>query len=143
MKKILFAADGSDSALHAAKLANEFLEVWPDATVDVFYVTQMFTSAHGVNVSAEFAKDLAKEVKEHSMAPSEKNQHRVRFRHERSVTSPAIVLAQVAKDEGFDLIVCGSHGRNAVNRFFLGSVSHGLVHHAEVPVLVARERTED
>jgi nucleotide-binding universal stress UspA family protein len=38
----------------------------------------------------------------------------------------------------FDLIVVGSHGRKGLDRFLLGSVSHGIVHRAGCPVLVVR-----
>ncbi|TKS61239.1 MAG: hypothetical protein EWM72_00726 [Nitrospira sp.] len=37
-----------------------------------------------------------------------------------------------------DLIVVSSHGRKGFDRFLLGSVSHGIVHRANTPVLVVR-----
>jgi nucleotide-binding universal stress UspA family protein len=37
-----------------------------------------------------------------------------------------------------DLIMVSSHGRKGLDRFLLGSVSHGIVHRANVPVLVVR-----
>ena len=37
-----------------------------------------------------------------------------------------------------DIIVVSSHGRKGFDRFLLGSVSHGIVHRANVPVLVVR-----
>lgn len=47
-------------------------------------------------------------------------------------------LAEVAEQDGFDLVVVGSRGRNAVVRMFLGSVADRLVHICKKPVLVAR-----
>jgi nucleotide-binding universal stress UspA family protein len=38
----------------------------------------------------------------------------------------------------YDLIVVGSHGRKGLDRFLLGSVSHGIVHRANTSVLVIR-----
>jgi nucleotide-binding universal stress UspA family protein len=38
----------------------------------------------------------------------------------------------------YDLIVVGSHGRKGLDRFLLGSVSHGIVHRANTSVLVVR-----
>lgn len=40
--------------------------------------------------------------------------------------------------EGCDLIVVGSHARRGLDRFLLGSVSHGVVHRAAGSVLVIR-----
>jgi nucleotide-binding universal stress UspA family protein len=49
---------------------------------------------------------------------------------------PAPVIADASKD--FDLVVVGSHGREGLDRFLLGSVSHAIVHHVACPVLVIR-----
>jgi nucleotide-binding universal stress UspA family protein len=49
---------------------------------------------------------------------------------------PAERLAELADDEGADLIVVGSRGRGAFKAAFLGSVSHSLIGIARCPVLV-------
>jgi nucleotide-binding universal stress UspA family protein len=48
------------------------------------------------------------------------------------------VSAVCAGATGHDLIIVGSHGRKGVDRFLLGSVSHGIVHRAGCSVLVIR-----
>ncbi|MBS1806577.1 MAG: universal stress protein [Acidobacteria bacterium] len=52
--------------------------------------------------------------------------------------TPASVLVGKADDWKPDLIVVGSHGRTALGRFFLGSVSQKVVHEAHCSVRVAR-----
>ena len=47
-------------------------------------------------------------------------------------------IAKVAEDDGYDLVIVGSRGRNAVARLFLGSVADRLVHICQKPVLVVR-----
>lgn len=47
-------------------------------------------------------------------------------------------LIDVATDEGADLIVVGSHGGGALERFLLGSVSQQVLTHAPCSVLVVR-----
>ncbi len=51
---------------------------------------------------------------------------------------PGPSLVEAAEAEGAGLIVVGSHGRGALGRLFLGSVSEYVVRHAPCPVLVVR-----
>jgi nucleotide-binding universal stress UspA family protein len=49
---------------------------------------------------------------------------------------PVTTVCEVATS--YDLLVVGSHGRKGIDRFLLGSVSHGIVHRAGRSVLVVR-----
>lgn len=53
--------------------------------------------------------------------------------------SPKSIIPKKAREEGnIDLIMCGTSGLNAVERFIVGSVSEAIVRHAECDVLVVR-----
>jgi nucleotide-binding universal stress UspA family protein len=49
---------------------------------------------------------------------------------------PVTTVCEMGKSH--DLIVVGSHGRKGLDRFLMGSVSHGIVHRAGCSVLVVR-----
>jgi nucleotide-binding universal stress UspA family protein len=69
----------------------------------------------------------------------------LRGRRDQVVTSfliwegdPAESIVDAAKSEGADIIVIGSHGRAALGRALIGSVSDQVVRHAPCPVMVVR-----
>jgi nucleotide-binding universal stress UspA family protein len=51
---------------------------------------------------------------------------------------PADVLADVAQEEGVDLIVVGNKGMTGASRFLLGSVPNRVSHSAPANVLIVR-----
>jgi len=55
-----------------------------------------------------------------------------------AVGDPADMILDEAKVRDADLIVVGSRGLNAAQRFLLGSVSPKVVSHAHCPVLIVR-----
>jgi nucleotide-binding universal stress UspA family protein len=81
--------------------------------------------------------DLAKLLEE-QLAPHRSRHPEVHVAQEVAFDAPARALLQAA--EGAALIAVGSHGRGAVKRAILGSVSHAVLHHAPCPVAVAHRR---
>jgi nucleotide-binding universal stress UspA family protein len=54
------------------------------------------------------------------------------------IGAPVPEILGLAEDVGADLIICGSHGRGAVGRLLIGSVSEAVLHGARCPVLIVR-----
>lgn len=52
---------------------------------------------------------------------------------------PGEAIIEAAQAEHAELIIVGSHGRSAMGRFLIGSVSDHVVRHAPCPVLVVRQ----
>lgn len=55
--------------------------------------------------------------------------------------SPKRVILEEAEAFGADLIVVGSHGHGALERFLLGSVSQAVALHAKCSVEIVRTRS--
>ena len=51
-------------------------------------------------------------------------------------------IVKAAADEHADLLVMGTHGRNGLERFFLGSVADRVIRTAPCPVLTVRTPEE-
>ena len=49
---------------------------------------------------------------------------------------PGEVICQHAKENNALLIVMGSRGNNVIRRTLVGSVSHYVLHHTDIPVMV-------
>jgi nucleotide-binding universal stress UspA family protein len=64
-------------------------------------------------------------------------------KYESGAGSPSTVIIEKTDEWGADLIVVGSHGRSALGRLFLGSVSQKVLHAAHCSVRVARGRIEE
>jgi len=136
--KILYATDGSEGALCAGR----FLARLPrqsDAYVHI--VTVLPTGVLEGDVAEEEADTDGEEILSAARAavggfPGHITAAATRAGNSTGAIVEAILLA--AMYIGADLIVVGASGWSAFARFFLGSVSEGLVRHADCPVLVAR-----
>jgi nucleotide-binding universal stress UspA family protein len=56
---------------------------------------------------------------------------------------PGTELLKRATAANHDLIVMGSRGRGAIRSAFLGSVSHFVLNHAKVPVLIVHDGSRE
>lgn len=55
-----------------------------------------------------------------------------------SVGDPAEIITHYAKEKRCDQIIMGTHGKSDLAGFFLGSVTHKVIHLTEVPVLLVK-----
>lgn len=139
MKSIVFATDGSKSSEHAGEMVKEYLKAWPEAELYVLYVTVKENYAYDLvpdtvdHVEDEINKKIRQTV-ENQLYSEWKD--RVHFIHKAGHASTTI--CNVAKEKNADLIIVGSHGRGFIDRALLGSVAHGVLNRAELPVLVVR-----
>jgi nucleotide-binding universal stress UspA family protein len=133
MNKILVAYDGGEPAKHALTtaidLARKFgatmsivsvvpvhpgrapVDPWDDTTVHAQELVEARTLLREAGIEAELLEPAG---------------------------DPAKTIEKIAVDGGFDTIVIGSRGLNAISRALQGSVSEHVATHADATVVIAR-----
>ena len=155
--KILIAYDGSESAdkgiddlsraglpVEVEALVVSVAEVWLPPPRGEFDDTFPLQTPPGLKRAREHAAQIVKEAQE--MASNGSTRVRQIFprwtvRHKVAVGSPAHEVLNLAREWDPRLIVVGSHGRSALGRFVLGSVSQKVLTEAQTSVRVARPTT--
>lgn len=161
--RLLIAYDGSecaDAALddltHAGlpikgeALLVSVAEVWlPPPPPSSSEILEMATAAKGpldlerkYEAGSKAVKD-ADELAAKAAARFEANFPSWKVKHEAVWGSPTWELFSKAEEWKADLLVAGSHGRSALGRLFLGSISQWLLNEARCSVRVARGKLDD
>src|SRR4051812_27939041 len=147
MPKALIATDGSDFALAAAKRAKQLLDPTLEITLltvvppPVMPVAAPVTGIEAAPIaSPETTEELTEAYREEAQTSLDRTAKALGGEVARRVEygDPAAEISRVAAEDGFDVIVVGSHGSGFMKRVLLGSVSQHLLHDAPCPVLVVR-----
>jgi nucleotide-binding universal stress UspA family protein len=136
---ILVAIDGSRDADQALMQAIDLAES-EQARVTLFSAVVSPPSVAYAGVSVEAAADLARDAEAETATLLQTALEQVPDKVSvstvlsRSPARPAL-LDQIENGR-HDLVVMGSRGRGAVRSVLLGSVSHYVLHHSPIPVLI-------
>jgi nucleotide-binding universal stress UspA family protein len=141
-KKILLATDGSSHAEKALKYARD-LALRDDAQVIVIHAVPPVPAYMGEPWRQQFISGNVaegKRVADHAAETLRKAGVDVTV--EVLEGPPADAVLRVADVHQCDLIVMGSRGRGELTSLLLGSVSHRVLAHAHVPVMIVRAIVE-
>jgi len=138
-KDILVPTDGSpaaDSAIeHAVNVAEGF-----DATIHALYVVD--NSAYTtLDAGSETVVEALESEGEEAVDRVASAARAAGLEAVTTVTTGAAYRAilEYVSDTGIDLVVMGTHGRQGLDRYLLGSVTERIVRTSEVPVLTVRQ----
>lgn len=134
--KILVGYDGAELADHALDTALAQLRDHPQITVDVVYVEEVAKLSNGVEVVDDNVQHRNDALFEQLQQKVQDASPRVHL-HRLSGQNASYVLLHFAEEHNTDLIIVGSRGLTGI-REFLGSVSHAVVQHSLVPVLIVK-----
>ncbi len=137
-KKILLATDGSEHSIRAAENAIELAKCNPDAKVEVVFVVDGDTAKSDVlrNWNTAGVADTRRE----KIRAAEEKAKNAGIDYEIKILrgEPGPTIVKYANENGFDIIVIGSRGLNALQEFVIGSVSHKVAKRANCPVLIVK-----
>lgn len=135
--RILVGTDGSTHAAKAVAMAGDMAKRYGAEMLVVVVVEPTYLPPEAAMMAdkleiarREEAERIATDAADGFIAQGIKATPVVRF------GAPAAEMLKVANETAADLLVVGSHGRGAVARVLLGSVSDRLVRQSHQPVLV-------
>ncbi len=138
--RILVAVDRSENSDRALEYALKLAKV-QESKVTILHVVEPLPSAPetytAVHALETAAGDEARKFLD-GLAERAQKEYNVKPELVWKIGHPAAVIIDVAKTVDADLIVMGSRGLGGFKEMLLGSVSHAVVNHAKVPVLIVR-----
>ncbi|WP_101294514.1 universal stress protein [Halegenticoccus soli] len=140
IRRILIPVDGSPPSKRAVEFA---VDEWPDAEFTLLHVINPveagYSPSAGVPSGAEEWYEGARAESESILTGTASEfPPEATIETTSEVGRPSQTIVEVAEEEGFDLVVVGSHGRKGVSRILLGSVAESVVRNSTVPVTVVR-----
>lgn len=140
-EQLLVPVDGSARSKEGLKYA---LEQFPGAKITALHVKSVDTAGDLGLFSGSIGKvGESEEIDEFSEtvlteAAQIGEDHGVSIETESVRGQPARAIVSYVEDNGFDLVVIGSHGRDGATRVLLGSVAEKVLRRSPTPVLVVR-----
>lgn len=136
--KILVAYDGSEASDKALDSAIKLAQLNHYSKLEIIHIFNIPTYDVGgeflvppIQIEQAYAEDVVSKIKK-------KISNFTNVNIEVRKGSIAKQILQYAQEINADLIVVGSRGLNSLGEFVLGSVSHNVVQHANIPVLIIK-----
>ncbi len=136
IKTILLATDGSEDAALAARAAGD-LSQKTGAELHLVRAWQAVPSAHFEGWIHNTLEQEARKALEEQTKKIRNSGGEISGSHMRE-EPPVKAILDLASEIDADLIVMGSRGAGRLKRLATGSVSEGVMHNANVPVLMLR-----
>jgi nucleotide-binding universal stress UspA family protein len=116
--------------------------VWLEPTDELGGATITEAAFRDMQAHSEMALARSREMAEEAVKKFRPRFPQYKFEADAIADTPAWAIIQRAESWPADLIIVGSHGRSALGRLVLGSVSHRVVTHARCAVRIARKHRE-
>ncbi|MFC5647989.1 universal stress protein [Paenibacillus solisilvae] len=138
---ILVAYDGGVPSIRALDTAIDFMQNNQAAQLTVVHVHSVAAIAIAdsiVTVPASVQRDEFLQAQELLKEVDDKISFLLSARSVLLEGSPGESIVQYAAEQQCDLIVIGNRGLGAIREFVMGSVSHYVIQHTSVPLLLVK-----
>ncbi len=139
--KILLAADGSEYTQRMIDYVTRQHQLFDPAHEYTVLTVQMALPNHAASVVGTQATQEYYEEESNKVIQPVVDQLRkggLRADGVWKVGHLGETIAQFAEQNGYDLVIMGSHGHNALGRLVMGSVASRVLSNCKVPVLLVR-----
>ena len=143
IRRVAVAVDGSagaERALRRALALRGDLRAGDALELHLVHVQRPLSSDVTRFIAGRTVEDYQRERSEEALAPARRvvAAEGAQAQEHRRVGEPGVVLSELARTLGCDLIVMGARGLGSHSAALLGSVTHDTLVHAEMPVLVVK-----
>jgi nucleotide-binding universal stress UspA family protein len=141
-KRLLMPTDGSACSLAAIREGLEVAKIL-GAEVTFLYVLENPTSLWMAPESGAYLQELIQDLRKVGQSALEEAE---KLAKEAGVASSGklregnVTATILDEAKHYDLLVMGTHGRTGLDKLLLGSVTEGVLHRTDKPVLVVRSR---
>lgn len=138
MKRILVAVDGSEVSSRAVERCGDIAEKFGSKVTVVHVAVPLFVPPEPYGTHTAALEEATREYGKQLTGDATKALRDRGIDAEPLFLSgaPAELIVEASKSDDVDLVVVGSHGRGAVGRMLLGSVSDRVIRLSPKPVLV-------
>jgi nucleotide-binding universal stress UspA family protein len=137
IKKILVPLDGSKNSVKALDMAISLSSHY-SASITAVYIFDLPASLEYAALDP-VGQNLKKKIHQiMNLAKLRATRNHVPFKQivKHGKIGPDII--NIAKKGKFDIIVIGKRGISSIGELFLGSISHYVVHHSKIPVIIVK-----
>jgi nucleotide-binding universal stress UspA family protein len=147
LKNILVATDFSEPSAVALDYGRDLARSY-DATLHVVHVIEDLLALHGPEIGFAYA-DVERNIEaavrrdlDAALSAVDRETLNARTVITRA-PNVSHALTEYARNNAIDLIIVGTHGRGAIQRFLIGSVAERVMRTAPCPVLTVRVNERD
>jgi nucleotide-binding universal stress UspA family protein len=147
LKNILVATDFSEPSAVALDYGRDLARSY-DAALHVVHVIEDHLALHGPEIGFAYAdveRNIEAAVRRDLDAALSADDHRTLNARTVIIRAGNVshAIIEYAKQNAIDLIIVGTHGRGAIQRFLIGSVAERVMRTAPCPVLTVRSNERD